>query len=447
MSQQSKQFLARNARLEMLPVSSVLPRSAVSAMLPIAQKAQPSSESSSFKENPSDKEFRFNHDFSQIPVHAVQRAATGGSQSLDESVRKSLEENLSYDFSHVRVHQGPASDFAAQHLGARAYTLGRDIYLGAEARNLNRTEHARLLAHEAVHTVQQGGVAVTPQGKLEVSRPTDPAEVEADTIARSAIRATGQKSSRSLAQRDQLRATPVPQSMISRVAAPLIQRDLKKDYKAKDGTFTLDLKTESHAGDKNGMSGTIKFNASDKAPDSTNIRLLQIVRNEDLTTGKEYVWSGDDADRNKMMTASNKARGIKPGFHVDVLHTPGKPTPRTSAGDPAVSPYYQDYVDKGSPAVNYSGSKKGKTIKEASLWDYPGSFGERRFSFETTAKAADTGYIFASIHWGFTISDASKGKVEKEHADVHRGQSTTFSAAVSEFNKFYKNPGASTAPK
>jgi len=191
------------------------------------------------------------------------------------------------------------------------------------------------------------------------------------------------------------------------------------------------------------MSGTIKFKASPKAPDSTSIRLLQILRLEDLTTGKEYVWKEGDANRNKMMTAENKAKHIEPGYHVD--HFPAAAGPRTAKGDAPVSPYYRHYWP--NPEVSQDGNKQGKTVKVASLWDAPGYYYKSRFSFETAAKAADTGYIYATIRWGFTISDEDKGKVEKQYVTVHSEPSKTFGAAVKEFNKFYKNPGASTESK
>ena len=46
----------------------------------------------------------------------------------------------------------------------------------------------------------------------------------------------------------------------------------------------------------------------------------------------------------------------------------------------------------------------------------------------------------------FTIRDASKGKVESEHAAVNDFPTGTFGAAVKSFNEFYKNPGSSKAP-
>jgi hypothetical protein len=69
-----------------------------------------------------------------------------------------------------------------------------------------------------------------------------------------------------------------------------------------------------------------------------------------------------------------------------------------------------------------------------------------RFTFETAAKASDTGYVYATLNWGFTLSDAAKGKVEREHATASRSPSATFGVALSNFNEFFKNPGSSKAP-
>jgi hypothetical protein len=373
------------------------------------------------------------------------RANADSGGPLDKNVRGPLEQNLGVNLGGVRVHSGPSSEAAAESLGARAYTIGSDIYLGPAARNLNPGERNQLLAHEAVHTVQQGGRPVALQGKLGVSHPRDSAEIEADRISKSVMsEAVSSTPSRALGLRDQIRATPVPLQAVSRVTAPLIQRDLKGPYDVKEGTFTLDLKTESHPSPdtaRNGMSGTISFKANDKAPDSTEIKLLQVIRNEDLDTGKEYVWTGDDADRNKTMTAKDVS--VEPGFHVDVFHTPGNPTPRTAKAAAPVSPYYRDYAPN---PPTHNGSKKGKAVTEASLWDYPGSRGKRRFSFETVAKATDTQHVYGTVVWGFTISDAAKGTVEKERAVGRDVSLLTTDKAIEKFNEFYRNPGATTAP-
>jgi hypothetical protein len=368
-------------------------------------------------------------------VHDLQSAAAEGARALDPAVRERLQGGLGRDFSGVRVHSGPESARAAERMGARAYTLGNDIHLGGEAQSMSGGERSRLLTHEAVHTVQQGGGRVAPHAGLGVSSPGDAAEREAERIAETLPVAP----SRSLALRDRLRGGPLA---VARRVAPQLQRDLTDKYPVSQGEFKLGLKTESHPGAKSGMSGTIKFKANDKAPDSTNIRMLQVLRLEDLSTGKDYVWTGGDAGRNKVMTAADKNNGIAAGWHVD--HDPSKAAPRTKAGDADVSPYYRDYWPNKTSSQD--GSKQGKTISEASLWDYPGWSQKCRYTFETLAKATDTGHVFGTVLWGFTISDGAKGTVEKEHASGREVTLANTDKAIEKFNQFYRNKGASTAP-
>ncbi|MBR0713547.1 DUF4157 domain-containing protein [Bradyrhizobium liaoningense] len=352
------------------------------------------------------------------------RAASGDpARPLDTQVRRPLEQRLNYDLGHIRIHSGRASDAAADRLGARAYALGRDIHLGAESRALTAERRERLLAHEAVHTVQQGGASVSPHDGLCVSRPSDPAELEAARIA----------------------DTPTSGGTGITAVSPQVQRDLTDPRKSLDGQFDLNLKTESHPNAKSGMSGTIKFRAYDTAPDAAKIRLLQIARVEDLDTGKEHEWKGDEANRMKVMTKVDAKNEVDPGFFVDVVHK--NRAPRTAKTDAPVLPYYIDDYPAAANPDNKDGSKRGKTITEASLRDWPGTTIRSRFSFETAAKAPDTGYVYAALRWGFTLSDPAKGLVENEHATARALASPTMGAAVSAFDDFYQNPGTAKAPK
>jgi hypothetical protein len=70
-----------------------------------------------------------------------------------------------------------------------------------------------------------------------------------------------------------------------------------------------------------------------------------------------------------------------------------------------------------------------------------------RFSFETVAQATDTGHIYGSVAWGFTISDASKGEITHEYASGRDVTLATTDEALRRFNEHYRNPGASKAPK
>lgn len=403
-----------------------------------------SSESSLGKQN-------FGHDFTQIPpksaasssaqteqidmISLLSRAALDPAIPLEPGFKYGLEQLTGHNLSDVQIHRGFGSAKAAARLGAMAYTIGNNIHLGAKAGSLSQTDRIQLLAHETVHTIQQSGLPANIEDGVPVSDPNDSAELEADKIAKDVVSIGN---SPSLALRNQLRSQLRTAGNVSRA---LVQRDLTGKYPTNGGDFELNLKTESHPSASSGMSGTIKFMANEKAPDSTNIRLLQVVRTEELTTGKDYSWTGGEANRNKMMTAA--APGVSPGYFVD--HSAAAASPRTKKTDAPVSPFYRDYW----PNVGHSqdGSKKGKAIKEASLWDYPQSPINMRFSFETLAKAADTGHVYGTVLWGFEISDASKGKVEKENAVGRNVTLLTTDKAIEKFNEFYRNPGASTAPK
>lgn len=360
------------------------------------------------------------------PLIDLQRAADESSHSLDTDVRARLEVGLGRDFSSVRVHSGPQSARAAERMGARAYTLGNDIHLGAEARTLSNGERSHLLAHEAAHTVQQGGGRVAPHAGLGVSSPNDAAEAEAEHIAQT----LHSPRSPSLALRDSRRSAPLA---VARSVVPQLQRDLTDKVPVGGGDFKMNMKTRSNPGAKSGMSGTIKFRANDKGPDSTNIRLLQVARLEDLSTGKDYVWTGGEANRNKIMDG---------GFFVDRIHA--SLTPRTNKANKAASPYYiEDYP---GTADNQDGTKKGKAVTQASLADFPGWSQKCRFTFETVAKAAGTGHVYGTVTWGFTISDGTKGTVNKEYAKGRNVTLMTTDKAIEKFNEFYRNPGVSTAP-
>lgn len=365
----------------------------------------------------------------------LHRAAAEPALPLAEQVRRPLEARLGAGLGAVRVHDGAWSAQAADRIGARAFTFGRDVYLGSEGRALGGAQRDRLLAHEAVHALQQGAAPALGD-TVRVGGAHEPAEAQAHALADAAF-----GSSRSLALRDALRGGAGATSVV-KLAAPAIQRDLKGKYPVSEGSFTLNLTTESHPGAKSGMSGTIAFHAADAAPDSPSIRILQVLRLEDLTTGHDYVWTGGDANRNKTMTAADPGRGISPGYHVDV--NPAALTPRTAKADADVSPYYRDYWPNA--ASSQDGSKAGKTVADASLWDYPGWSQNCRFSFETAAKATDTGHIYGSVMWGFTISDAAKGTVSGESAVGRNVTTRQYDEAVNKFNEFYKNKGASTAP-
>lgn len=85
-------------------------------------------------------------------------SATGGSP-LSPTLRALFEPRFGYDFSDVRVHTGTGAAGAAQALGARAFTVGRDVFFGAGEYQPTSVQGQRLVAHELTHTIQQAPTA------------------------------------------------------------------------------------------------------------------------------------------------------------------------------------------------------------------------------------------------------------------------------------------------
>ncbi|HEY1756202.1 MAG TPA: DUF4157 domain-containing protein [Bryobacteraceae bacterium] len=107
-------------------------------------------------------------------------------QPLAEDARADMEPRFQADFSSVRVHTDGDAAAAADTLGARAFTLGRDIYFASGTYSPASGDGQRLLAHELVHTLQQPDApALAP--RVPVSSPDDVMEHEAEEISEAAL--------------------------------------------------------------------------------------------------------------------------------------------------------------------------------------------------------------------------------------------------------------------
>ncbi|MFB7588006.1 DUF4157 domain-containing protein [Streptomyces sp. NPDC056169] len=122
---------------------------------------------------------------------AVQRSTVpdvlrASGRPLDEATRSDMEARLGADFGDVRVHDDSAARASAEEVGARAYTSGSHVVLGAGGSDRHT------LAHELTHVIQQrqGPVAGTDNGSgLKVSDPSDRFEREAEANAARALAA------------------------------------------------------------------------------------------------------------------------------------------------------------------------------------------------------------------------------------------------------------------
>jgi Domain of unknown function (DUF4157) len=110
----------------------------------------------------------------------------GRGQALDEGLREDMEARFGDDFSDVRIHADAEASRSAAAVSARAYTVGREIVLGADVPDLATEPGKRTLAHELTHVIQQrqGPVEGTPTGNgISVSDPSDRFERAAEANA------------------------------------------------------------------------------------------------------------------------------------------------------------------------------------------------------------------------------------------------------------------------
>jgi hypothetical protein len=99
--------------------------------------------------------------------------ATPGS-ALHPALRTDMERRLGHDFGAVRVHADSRAATSADAVASLAYTAGNHVVLG-RAVATEGEQGRRVLAHELVHTIQQGSNR-SGVGPLPVSGPSDAGE-------------------------------------------------------------------------------------------------------------------------------------------------------------------------------------------------------------------------------------------------------------------------------
>jgi len=87
---------------------------------------------------------------------------------LDAGSRTFFEPHFG-DLAHVRIHDGPDAAATSAAIGARAYTVGRDIGFAPGEFQPGSSEGRRLLAHELAH-VAQGGPLLRRQPKPDPAK-------------------------------------------------------------------------------------------------------------------------------------------------------------------------------------------------------------------------------------------------------------------------------------
>lgn len=370
----------------------------------------------------------------------VQKAMQSTGQPLDPALKMPLSAFLGENLDHVRIHDHTDSGQAAESLQAKAFTIGSQIHIGPSGKALNAKAREELLTHEVVHTVQQKNMNPLVQAKMQVSEPADMHEQNAGSIAGDFTKfQSGGYQSPGLAIRNRQRILPVHE--------PVVHRDIKDSKVLTNGKMELDFtKNDATAAGSNAdEQGWVKFHPNNTAPESDEIRLIQVVRMIDTTgvsTTAGDPWkftSAGNKFRNNTQTAKDTSKGIDAGYHVDIL--PGGATPRTKKSDAVVVPYYNAY------ATGATGKRKGTTKVSATLWDGPGHSSPIKYNFITSAKGADNGVWYGTALWGFEIySDKGVAKIKDEYKSFQEAQGATTDAALVKFDEYFKNPGTAGAP-
>ncbi|MCB1889109.1 MAG: DUF4157 domain-containing protein [Rhodocyclaceae bacterium] len=127
------------------------------------------------------------------------RSARGSGGALPHSERAFFEPRMGADLSQVRVHRDTSAADLNRRLGARAFTVGHDVFFGAGEYRPGTPGGRRLMAHEFTHVLQQRGegervrrwnlgAAPAPHGWSEVTDPDHMARLaEAEAIVDAAI--------------------------------------------------------------------------------------------------------------------------------------------------------------------------------------------------------------------------------------------------------------------
>lgn len=108
----------------------------------------------------------------EASIHAQQ----GGGSPLSTTTRGFFESRFGRDFSGVRVHAGERAAQAAREVGARAFTLGSDIFFGAGRFAPGASEGQSLLAHELTHVAQQGRAEPRLRRQMDTRPPVQDVE-------------------------------------------------------------------------------------------------------------------------------------------------------------------------------------------------------------------------------------------------------------------------------
>ena len=214
------------------------------------------------------------YDFGNMPLHATSQSGT----HMDKRTQSSMSQHFGADFGGVKIHTDDHAVNLNRQFNARAFTVNNNIYFNQGEYNPGTKEGQHLLAHELVHTIQQGPASHSAiQAKSIIDRPDSLHEQEADNIANSFTQARDSGySSSALHMRSNMGITPLTNSIIQRMPKTSGGEWFAENYndavdKDQDGKAT------PAAWEMRGVDIDLKFRPNEKV-DAELIGLVQSVQ-------------------------------------------------------------------------------------------------------------------------------------------------------------------------
>lgn len=104
---------------------------------------------------------------------------------LPQKTQHFFQSRIGHDFSAVKIHTGSEAEASAKEVNAKAYAFENHIVFNRGEYNPATREGKWLLAHELVHTIQQGNASLSKKEKDESGAPCTAGSVdlEAETTA------------------------------------------------------------------------------------------------------------------------------------------------------------------------------------------------------------------------------------------------------------------------
>ncbi|HSI12971.1 MAG TPA: DUF4157 domain-containing protein [Chthoniobacter sp.] len=109
-------------------------------------------------------------------THTAIQSEMGGGAPLPPATRRFMEPRFHADFSAVKIHTDDRAVQLSRDLHAQAFTVGQHIFFGRNRFRPESDEGRELIAHELVHTLQQGGAKPAPReaARAEATHTTEP---------------------------------------------------------------------------------------------------------------------------------------------------------------------------------------------------------------------------------------------------------------------------------